>query len=122
MLYDGKKIITPKYVIELAREQRRNLTDTELLIWSKLKNKQLHGFRFRCQHPLYRYILDFFCHKAMLAIEIDGGIHKCRREYDKYRDEFIESIGVTTMRFSTNEVLNNVEDVIDRIGNALVKR
>ncbi|HPB82722.1 MAG TPA: DUF559 domain-containing protein, partial [Spirochaetota bacterium] len=75
MLYDGKKIITPKYVIELAREQRRNLTDTELLIWSKLKNKQLHGFRFRCQHPLYRYILDFFCHKAMLAIEIDGGIH-----------------------------------------------
>jgi very-short-patch-repair endonuclease len=85
MIYNGQKIDTPKYVIELAREQRIKLTLSEQLIWSKLRNKQLHGYRFRCQHPIYRYILDFYCHEALLAIEIDGDIHKYQKEYDNYR-------------------------------------
>jgi len=122
MLYSGQKINTPGYVIELAREQRINLTESEQLLWLKLRNKQLHGFRFRCQHPIYRYILDFYCHKARLAIEIDGAIHKYQTGYDNYRDEFIKSIGITTMRFSTDEVIDNIENVINQIGDVLLKR
>jgi len=122
MLYSGQKINTPKYVIELAREQRKNLTETEQLMWSKLRNKQLHGYRFRCQHPIYRYILDFYCHKAMLAIEIDGDIHNFRKEYDNYRDEFVEYIGITTLRFSSHEVFNNIEYVVNQIEDVLLKQ
>ncbi len=122
MLYNGQKVDTPKYVVDLAREQRDSLTQSEQLMWSRLSNRQLHGFRFRCQHPVYRYILDFYCHSAMLAIEIDGDIHKCRKEYDNYRDEFLSGIGVTTLRFSADEVMNTIEDVIERICSILLKQ
>jgi len=71
---------------------------------------------------LYRYILDFYCHKAMLAVEIDGDVHKYRKSYDNYRDDFIASIGVTTLRFSDKEVLNNIDNVIDQIGYILLKQ
>jgi very-short-patch-repair endonuclease len=121
MLYNGQKIKTPKYVIELAREQRIHLTDSEQLVWSKLRNKQVHGFRFRCQHPVYRYIIDFYCHKAMLAVEIDGDVHKYRKEYDNYRDEFLNSIGITTLRFPSNEVFRNIEYVVNQIKVILLK-
>ena len=121
MLFNGQKIDTPKYVIKLAREQRDSLTRSEQLMWSRLSNRQLHGFRFRCQHPVCRYILDFYCHRAMLAIEIDGDIHKYRKEYDNYRDEFLSGIGITTLRFSADEVMNNIENVIERIGSILLK-
>jgi len=120
MVYNGKNIDTPQYVIELAREQRINLTDSEKIIWLKLRNKQICGFRFRCQHPIYRYILDFYCHEARLAVEIDGDIHKCRKEYDNYRDEFIKNIGITTLRFTDKEVFNNIQNVLNTIKNALL--
>jgi len=122
MLYNGQKINTPRYVIELAQEQRKNLTESEQLIWSKLRNRQLHGYKFRCQHPVYRYILDFYCHKAMLAIEIDGPVHKYRRKYDTIRDEFIKSIGIITIRFSNEEVFYSIENVINQIVDALLKK
>jgi len=122
MLYNGQIIDTPEYVVYLAREQRLKLTQSEKLLWSRLRNKQLHGYRFRCQHPIYRYILDFYCHKAMIAIEIDGGIHQHQKSYDKYRDDFLASIGIITLRFSDKEVLNNTDNVIDQIGEKLLKQ
>ena len=122
MIYNGQKIDTPKYVIELAREQRIKLTLSEQLIWSKLRNKQLHGYRFRCQHPIYRYILDFYCHEALLAIEIDGDIHKYQKEYDNYRDDFIANIGITTLRFSADEVINSIDSVLEQIAYILLKQ
>jgi len=120
MLYSGQKIDTPKYVTKLAREQRRNLTDSEALVWSRLKNKQLHGYRFRCQHPVYRYIFDFYCHEAMLAVEIDGEVHKHQKEYDIYRDEFVKSIGITTLRFPADRVFSNIDNVVYQIEDALL--
>jgi len=57
----------------------------------------------------------------MLAVEIDGDIHKYRKDYDKYRDDFIASIGITTIRFSKKEVLNNIDSVIEQIGNAIFR-
>ena len=122
MLYNGQIIDTPEYVIDLAREQRLKLTQSELLLWSRLRNKQLHGYKFRCQHPIYRYILDFYCHKAMVAVEIDGGIHQHQKSYDKYRDEFLAGIGIITLRFSDKEVLNNTDNVIAQISEKLLNQ
>ena len=122
MLYNGQIIDTPEYVKDLAREQRLKLTQSEQLLWLRLRNKQLHGYRFRSQHPLYRYILDFYCHEKRLAIEIDGDIHKYQESYDNYRDNFIASIGIITLRFSDKEVLNDIDDVIDQIGCILLKQ
>ena len=119
MLYNKQKIITPKYIIDLARKQRQNLTPSEKIIWSQLRNKQLENFRFRCQHPIYRYILDFYCHEVMLAIEIDGDVHKNRKEYDEYRDEFLKSIGITTLRFSVKDLFSKSDYVINQIENVL---
>ncbi len=122
MLYNGQIIDTPEYIVQLAREQRLKLTQSEQLLWLRLRNKQLHGYRFRCQHPIYRYILDFYCHKAMVAIEIDGDIHQYQKSYDKYRDDFLASIGIITLRFSDKEVLNNTDNVISQIGEILLKQ
>jgi very-short-patch-repair endonuclease len=122
MIYNGQLIYSPEYIIGLAREQRRNLTETEQIMWEELRNKQLHGFRFRCQHPIYRYISDFYCHKAMVAIEIDGDIHKIRHDYDMYRDQVLENIGIITLRFSNKEVLSNMDRVITKIEKVLLKQ
>lgn len=114
-----EKIHAPKYVIALARKMRLNMTDTEKILWNELKNKKLSGYRFRCQHPVHRYILDFYCHAAALALEIDGDVHKTHHEYDKFRDEFLENCGITTLRFSNDEIIHDVKDVLNRIKHAL---
>jgi very-short-patch-repair endonuclease len=119
MLYNNQKIITPRYVIELARHQRQKMTYSEKVIWAKLKNKQIDNLRFRCQHPIYRYFLDFYCHEAMLGIEIDGDIHKTRIAYDNYRDEFLKSIGIKTLRFPVKDVIIENSEVMNIIRNEL---
>ena len=67
------KKMSPKYIIEIARRMRKNKTPSEKLLWDEIKEKKISGFKFRSQHPVYRYILDFYCHEKRLAIEIDGG-------------------------------------------------
>jgi very-short-patch-repair endonuclease len=84
-------------------------------MWTRLKNKQVAGFKFRCQHPIYRYILDFYCHEKLLAIEIDGDIHKERKDYDAYRDEFMKSLGIRTLRYNNSEIITDVDSIICRI-------
>jgi len=122
MLYNSEKVKTPRYVVELARKQRLELTVSEEILWEELKNRQLQDFRFRCQHPVYRYILDFYCHETQLAVEIDGDIHKNRIEYDQYRDEFLESLGIITLRFSVDDVMSKIEDVTNKILQASIER
>lgn len=115
----NSKIRSPKYVIELARQLRVNLTVTEKLLWAELRTKKIEDCRFRIQHPIHRYILDFYCHEKQLAIEIDGDIHKSRKDYDDYRDEYLKSIGITTLRFTNEDVLNNIDDVLSVIKKSL---
>lgn len=91
------------------------MTESEKKLWSELRMKQFDGYKFRCQHPLYRYILDFYCHEKQLAIEIDGKIHNSQKEYDRYRDEFLESIGIQTLRIKNEDVINNMEFVVEII-------
>ena len=112
---------TPDYVVELARDLRNNLTDSERLLWERLKGKQISGCKFRCQHPIHRYILDFYCHEKLLAIEIDGDTHKDRKDYDEYRDDYLKSIGIQTLRFSNHDVMKYIDTVISKIEAALLQ-
>ncbi len=107
----NKGIRTPPYIIELAKDLRNNMTESEKLLWSVLRLKQFDGYKFRCQHPIYRYILDFYCHEKRLAIEIDGKVHESQKEYDRYRDDFLQSLDIVTLRVKAEDVLNNIEFV-----------
>ena len=88
-----------------ARELRRNPTEAERLLWKHIRRRQLGGYRFRRQHPLGRYIVDFFCFEQRLVIEIDGGRHSERGIYDSRRTEWLEANGCKVMRFWNNQVL-----------------
>jgi very-short-patch-repair endonuclease len=108
------EIKTPYYIIKLAKDMRDNSTPSEKLLWSRLRKKQL-GIKFRQQHPIYRYILDFYCSKKRLAIEIDGEVHDGMEEYDKYRDEFLKSMDITTIRVKSDDVIRDIDGIVKKI-------
>ena len=85
-----------------------------------LKTKPF-GFKIKRQHPLAGYVLDFYCHKLRLSIEIDGGYHltKEQKEKDDERTKYIENLGITELRFTNNQVLQKYEDVITQINKRL---
>ncbi len=115
------EVKTPEYVVELARDMRNNLTDSENTLWNVLKNRQINGYKFRCQHPIYRYILDFYCHERSLAVEVDGKSHENNAGYDEYRDKLLESLAIRTIRFKNTDVMNNMDGVIKKIRDELTK-
>ncbi len=106
---------TSRLIIGRARELRRNMTETEILLWDSLRKKRLDGYRFRKQHVVKRYILDFYCSKKKLAIEVDGPIHETRKEYDVQRDDYLKSIGIETLRFTNTEVKEQLDNVLNII-------
>lgn len=110
-----KKINSPQYVIKLAQEMRKNLTHCEKLLWDELKEKKINGSKFRRQHPVHRYILDFYCHEKKLAIEVDGNIHKIKYDEDEFRDKYLESIGIKTIRISNVEIMEDINKVLFKI-------
>ena len=81
----------------------------------KVKEKKLNGLRFRCQHPIGNFILDFYCPSRKLVIEIDGEIHKERTEYDIVRTSKLEEYGYRVIRFSNERVINDLQGVLDEI-------
>ena len=97
-----------------SQELRKNMTDAERLLWSKLRMKQLNGIMFSRQKPLGEYIVDFYCDKAQLVIEVDGGQHFTEDaiKYDKIRDEYLGSMGLTVLRFTNNDVMDNIDGVV----------
>jgi very-short-patch-repair endonuclease len=101
----------------LGRKLRNNQTDAERLLWSKIRKKQMGNFQFNRQKPIGNYIVDFYCDKAKLVVEIDGGQHY---EYqnileDKKREEYLIKSGLKTIRFTNLDVLKNIENVVDKI-------
>lgn len=84
---------TPKEKIELARRFRKNPTASEAILWEALRNRKLAGYKFRRQHPIQGFIVDFYCHEARLVVEVDGPIHEEQREYDQARQAIIEAEG-----------------------------
>jgi very-short-patch-repair endonuclease len=100
-----------------AKFLRDNMTDAKKLLWEKLKNNQLKGFKFRRQHPIHIYIVDFYCHKLKLVIEIDGGYHnsKDQKILDAERSEILKFQKLEVIRFTNEEVLGNIEFVMRKI-------
>lgn len=99
----------------VARQMRREPTPAEKQLWDKLKNKQLLGFKFRRQHTIDRFIVDFYCGEARLVVEVDGSIHEYTQEEDALRQEFLESLGLRVIRFRNEEVLNFLDGVLEKI-------
>ena len=99
------------------RELRSNLKPAEAKLWTYLKNKQLDGRRFRRQHSVAGFILDFYCLSERLAIELDGQphLHPAAREYDRERDLFLKYYGVLVLRFVNHLVFNNPQGVLKEI-------
>ena len=102
---------------DYARELRRNPTPAERLLWEYLKNRQAAGLKFRRQHPLGKFIADFYCHERKLIVELDGTIHDTReqKEADKGRTYELNEMGIKVIRFSNEEVLANIKDVLKKI-------
>ena len=102
-----------------ARTLRKRMTDVEQLLWHKIRSRQLRNYRFRRQHPIGRYIVDFICLETKLIIELDGGQHADQKKYDNIRDIFLTQQGFNVLRFWNNEVLNNLDGVLLNINQHL---
>src|SRR3990167_9702644 len=91
----------------IAKRQRLRalLTKFEYMMWQELRRRKL-GFKFRRQFNIGKYIVDFYCHELRLIIEIDGDVHDDQKEYDAYRDEWLEKQGCMVVRFTNEQVLN----------------
>ena len=115
-----KRIIDAQH-ISFARALRRNQTDAERILWNQLRNLQLDGVKFRRQHPIGNYIVDFVSLDRKLIIELDGGQHNEEqvKEKDEQRTKWLESEGYKVLRFWDNDVLSNTEGVILLIQEAL---
>jgi very-short-patch-repair endonuclease len=99
---------------ELARQLRKTMTLSEVLLWKKLRNKQMLGFDFTRQQPIDKYIVDFYCKELMLAIEIDGASHINEDVYynDIKRQKELELLGVRFLRFQDSEVKKGMNEVL----------
>jgi len=112
----------PPELLARVRELRQNATDAEKLLWALLRNRALAGFKFRRQHPVQGYILDFYSQEAHLAIEVDGGVHAVpeKSDYDSERTRILAENGIRVIRFWNSQVLNGTEQVVEVIYHALV--
>jgi very-short-patch-repair endonuclease len=111
-----KTIYNIKKLFERRKELRNNSTPEEILLWSKLKNSQIN-LKFRRQHSIGGYIVDFYCPTKRLVIEIDGSQHFTRdnQEYDKIRTYFFEGLDIKVLRFTNTEINTNIEEVLQKI-------
>ena len=112
------------YLKELARKLRQNMTLGEVLLWQRLKRKQMRGYDFDRQRPIDRYIVDFYCKDLKLAIEIDGSSHDGEeaKVNDEIRQERLESLGVRFLRFTDADVKQNMEMVVGSIARWIDER
>jgi len=117
-MYFGAK----KELILQARELRKNMTPAESILWSYLRKQQIERAIFRRQHPIDIFIVDFYCHKYKLVIEVDGGIHYNPEisERDEGRTAELENLGLKIIRFTNDAVINEAEKVINIIKLSLI--
>jgi very-short-patch-repair endonuclease len=99
----------------LARQMRREATEAEKALWERLRNRQVANCKFRRQHAIERFIVDFYCAEKDLVIEVDGPIHEYSPEEDAIRQNYLESLGLTVIRFTNERVISNLSSVIREI-------
>ena len=104
---------------DFARGLRRRQTDAERRLWARLRDRRLLGVRFARQVPIGPYIVDFCCREQRLIVELDGGQHATRADYDAGRTAFLEGLGYRVLRFWDNEAFRNTDGVLQRIAQAL---
>ena len=119
MFYGASPIL-----FELAKEMRNKPTEAESFLWihlSQIKNK---GIRFKRQHPILYFIADFYCHAAKLVVEVDGAYHDVPEQYcyDKNRDSELMNLGLKVVRFTNEQVLNDIENTLTQIKNEILNR
>ena len=100
---------------ERAKEFRSKPTEAESILWERIKGKKLKGSKFRRQHPIKRFIVDFCCSTANLVVELDGEIHRGKEAEDAAREEVIEALGYKVIRFSNSQVTDDIESVLEEI-------
>ena len=119
-----KQLTVKQFSMIVSRELRKNMTVAEKLFWTKVRNKQFHGYKFHRQYPVfYKYydkekffIADFYCHVLKLVVEIDGGIHLQQKEYDKKRSEILQiQKALKVIRFSNEEVIENMNRILIKL-------
>jgi len=127
MAYLGKTIEREFYygadrdIILKARNLRNSMTPGEKVLWHYLRKKKFSGYIFRRQHPISKFIVDFYCHKARLVIEVDGKIHDNpeNKEYDQNRTTELENLGLRVIRFKNEDVLNKINKVFEILENEI---
>ncbi|MFH1288853.1 MAG: endonuclease domain-containing protein [bacterium] len=102
---------------QYSRKLRKGMTNAEILVWSKLKSKQLKNYQFYRQKIIGDFIVDFYCPKAKLTIELDGGQHYSieGKQKDLLRDTYLKNLGLKILRFPDNEVFSNLKGVMEKI-------
>ncbi|HLP51659.1 MAG TPA: endonuclease domain-containing protein [Chitinophagales bacterium] len=108
---------------EFAREMRRSSTDAEEKLWKFIRDRKLSAAKFRRQHAISFFVLDFYCHEVKLCVEVDGGIHKDseNRKYDEARTIALKELGITVVRFSNEAVEKDITTVLDAIDSNLIR-
>ncbi|MDA8423572.1 MAG: endonuclease domain-containing protein [Nitrospiraceae bacterium] len=106
-----------KELKQFSQKLRKNMTDAERRLWSRIRGKQLNGHQFYRQKPIGEYIVDFYCAEAKLVIELDGGQHYSEEgmEMDKIRDGYLQGLGLQVLRFSNRDVLAQTDSVLEKI-------
>ncbi|MDO9463465.1 MAG: endonuclease domain-containing protein [Deltaproteobacteria bacterium] len=111
-----------KQLKPLSQQLREHMTAAENLLWSKLRRKQLKGYQFYRQKTIGRYIVDFYCPKAHLVIELDGSQHysEIGKEKDSIRDDVLTKMGIKVLRFSDREIFENIDGLMEGIWSHLL--
>ena len=115
----------PAQLLENARNLRKEQTTAEQLLWKLLRNRQLNNLKFRRQHPVHEgFILDFYCHEALLAVELDGSLHDeaGQKDYDEMRTTILNELNIEVLRFRNSEVLRETERVLEAIAETCEER
>lgn len=112
MMHEGAKPI----LFQRAQDLRKRETEAEKILWEKLSNKQL-GVKFRRQHPLYRFVVDFYCHELQLVVEVDCSTHDLAEQanYDEFRTMLINQLDIKVIRFRNDEVFEELDKVLETI-------
>ncbi|MEL7078006.1 MAG: DUF559 domain-containing protein [Cyanobacteria bacterium J06648_1] len=104
-----------------SQELRKQMTPAETLLWQHLRAKRFNDLKFRRQQVIEGFIVDFYCHSLGLIIEVDGKIHQQQQEYDRYRENIFTAQGLNIIRFTNEQVINNIETVLKEIALQLDK-
>ena len=110
-------IYNEKILESRRRDLRVKQTEAEKILWQKLRNRQINGFKFFRQCSIGKYIADFYCSELRLVIELDGSQHyeENSLEYDNIREEFMKSLDIKTIRFNNLDVFKNLDEVMERV-------